>query len=151
MLRLAPPVRGRVQVDNMHYELYKQLRPSPDERARLIRFWMRWERLKRQLDADMSAARAELVALPSDIPLPHEFLSHLNTLIATPFTSLHTAADSQHTAHASGYPHTYPGDPTSLLQLVFMGQHPEEMMRAERSLSGLQYVMKLLRIFRLTC
>ena len=138
-------------IRDRHYSLYKKLRPRQEEGARLAAFWTRRERLKRKLDADMSAARAELVALPSDIPLPHEFLSHLNTLIATPFTSLHTAADSQHTAHASGYPHTYPGDPTSLLQLVFMGQHPEEMMRAERSLSGLQYVMKLLRIFRLTC
>ena len=78
----AARVCGRIQVDNMHYKIYKQLRPCLEERARLTGFWMRQERLKRQLDADMSAARAELAALPSNIPLPHEFLSHLNNLIA---------------------------------------------------------------------
>ena len=126
----------------MYYKLYKVVKLCSEERARLTHFWMRQERLKRQLDADMSAARAELVALPSDIPLPHEFLSHLNTLIATPFTSLHTAADSQHTAHAAGYPHTYLGDPTCLPQHMFIGQHPKEVLRAERSLWKLRYVME---------
>ena len=106
----------------MQYGLYKQLRLRQEERARLANYWMRQERLKRQLDVGMSAARAELAALPSHIPLPHEFLSHLNALIATPSKCLHTAADSQHTSYASsyasGYMHTCPGAPTPLPQPI---------------------------------
>ena len=106
----------------MHYGLYKQLRLCQEERARLANYWMRQERLKRQLDVDMNAARAELAALPSHIPLPHELLSHLNALIATPSTCLHTAADSQHnsyaSSYASGYTYASPGAPTPLPQLV---------------------------------
>lgn len=44
---------------------------------------MRWERRKRQLDRDMHAACMQLDSLPSHIPLPPEFLSHLNALLST--------------------------------------------------------------------
>ena len=102
----------------MHYKLYKEVRPCQEQRARLAGFWMRQEQLKRQLDAGMSAARAELAALPTNIPLPHELLSHINSLIATPSTCPHTAADSQHTAytssHASGYMQACTGAQTPL-------------------------------------
>ena len=113
------PVCGRIQVDNMHFKLYKELMPCQEQRERLASFWMRQERLKRQLDGDMSAARAELAALPSHIPLPPKFLSHLNALIASPsVSSLYTAADSQHASHKcsheSGYMHASPGAPTPL-------------------------------------
>ena len=119
-----------MKVDNMHYSLYKKLRPRQEEGARLAAFWTRRERLKRKLDADMSAARAELAALPSHIPLLHELLSHLNALIATPSTCLHTAADSQHISYASyyasGYLHTCSGAPKPSPQLIAsaFGAHP---------------------------
>ena len=146
----APPVCGRVQVDNMHYELYKQLKLCSEERERLVGFWMRRERHKRQLDADMSAARTKLAALPSDIP-PPEFLSHLNTLIVTPSTGLHTG-----TGPTSQYPHFssctllhHPyGAPPPLhipAAVRFMGQYPKDIVRAEKLLLGLRNVMKAIQ------
>lgn len=68
----------------MHVQLYKSLKPSTEQRACMAEVWMRWERSRRHLDGEMHAARMLLASLPSHIPLPHEFLSHLNALLATP-------------------------------------------------------------------
>jgi hypothetical protein len=67
----------------MHMELYKALQPTPEQRARMAEVWAEWETRKRQLDGDMHAARTLLATLPINIPLPLEFLTHLNALVAT--------------------------------------------------------------------
>ena len=168
MHHTPPPLWGRMQVDNMHYQMYKEVRPCQQGRARLASFWMRQERLKRQLDGDMSAARAELAALPSHIPLPHEFLSHLNALVATPSSTwLHAAGQqcSQH-SYSSGavwqlipqcnsysevlhLAHCHSARETSQISIPaaarFLGQCPEDMVRAERALLGLRYVMEAVK------
>jgi hypothetical protein len=71
----------------MHVQLYKSLNLTSEERQRMTELWKKWERQKRQLDVDMDAARTLLAALPSHIPLPREFLAHLNTLLQAPVSA----------------------------------------------------------------
>lgn len=104
-----------MQVDSYFWSIYKQVRPSVEQQAAMTEIWAQWERRKRLLDEHMHAARALLEALPAHVPLPHEFLAHLNALVATRLLTssapASTVADTQNQAAHQRPPHAPPTPP----------------------------------------
>ena len=102
-------------MDSYFWSIYKQVRPSVEQQAAMTEIWTQWERRKRKLDDDMHAARALLEALPAHVPLPREFLAHLNALVATRLLTssapASTVADTQNQAARQRPPHAPPTPP----------------------------------------
>jgi hypothetical protein len=69
-----------MQADRIHQELCEQVNPTLRQQACLAGLWNKCELRRRQLDNDMHAACAFLSSLPSHVPLPVDFLSHLDAL-----------------------------------------------------------------------
>ena len=80
----ARDIRGEcIQVGTYFWSIYRQVRPSVEQHEVMTEIWGQWKRRKRKLDEDLHEARALLEALPAHVPLPHDFLAHLNALVAT--------------------------------------------------------------------
>lgn len=71
-----------LQMDNLNVQRYKKLGPNTQQRQLMAEFWLSNERRKRRLDSHMHAACTLLTALPSNIPLPLDFFSHLNSILS---------------------------------------------------------------------
>lgn len=81
-----------LQMDNMHVNLYRKVRPSALQRSLMAEFWLAQANRRRSHDEYIHTARSLLAALPSNVPLPLDFFTHLNNLLAsgTPSEGAHS-------------------------------------------------------------
>jgi hypothetical protein len=110
----------------MHARLYKEMGLTATQKQRMAEYWIQWERRRRELDAQMAAARAQLGALPASPDLPPAFLKQLAAL-----------ADPCCRIGAPAAPAAVHGVDLSACEPVFVGQQAAAMAGAHGAVRAL--------------
>lgn len=149
----------------MHGKLYTELQLSPDQRRAMAAHWKQWERRRRALSTLVDTAHTNLTQLPAHIDVPPAFFAHVSALSAPP--CMHESPDSQmqdseslklesgegmhmhdrchmHASHARPSPDGSGSGGAQNLRFDsfdpprFLGNHVEEILRANAALGALR-------------